>query len=434
MSLDLIMIVMTILPIVVGLLLGMLRGTRRSILRIILIIACVALAFFAKDAVSGAIVNVEINGTPMDQYIAQTLGEQFSGAQDILIAIAKCLINVFAFISVFLGLQFLTWIIVYPICKIFVKKGEKPRRLIGGAIGAVQGVVVALVLCIMFNGLFVNVGKITQATSSLGGVNASAVVASAEELGDGSGEGGQGGDFGFGGLEDMQQMFKDYNESGISNLYNSVGGWMFNLVAKTTVNEKEYTLEGQINALKAVVDMFDAISPYLDPNNSKAIDFSAGIKDCANQIKEMCDKLADINGNLTDESKETINVLVSTVASASGLDLDLSAVDFKTVDFAKEGQIIVDLAGYADKGKENITGQEVTKIVGDIFESDLIIAVLETSDSLDLKIPEDHKDLAELEIQKLEAQGKDANKIASLKYIFGITDNVEELPQEQPEA
>lgn len=426
MSLSLIVIILTILPIALGLLLGILRGSRRSILRIVLIAVCVAVAFLCSGALTDTLCGIDVgDGKTLDQAIAGMLGEQFSGAQDVLLAIAKSIINVISFLAIFTVTQFLTWIIVFPIFKIFIKKGEKPHRIIGGAVGAVQGVVVALVLCIMLNGLFFNVGKIAASADAMTGGDKPAqtamIVANAE------GESGSGDPSSDNSMKDVLKMFTEYGDSGVSSMYNAIGGGIFNMVAKTTINEKEYTLEGQINAFKAVADMYSSITPYLTEGNEKAIDFSAGIVECADSIKDLCDELDKINNGLSDESKDTINTLIATVASGSGVDINLSSVDFKQVDFKKEGQVISDLASYAQK--ENFTQTDAEKIVADVFESDVIIAVLETNDKLDLKIPEDKKDLAETEIKKLEEQGKDAAKIASLKNIFGITDASDEQPQ-----
>lgn len=418
MQLDLIMLIMTVVPLVFGLLLGLLRGSRRSILRIILVILCVVAAFFLKDVATEKILAVEVEGKTIPETIVSSLPEEMrSLGDDVVIPIVKTIINVVAFVVLFGVLQFLSWAILFPICKIFVKKGEKKHALIGGIVGAVQGVVVAFVICVIMNGLLVNVAKVNDVITSMSEISQTPETSSVATLDDGDTdgnpeekpEGGIGGDMSF-------DMLVSYRESAISKFYSSVGGGAFDLVARTTVDDKTVTLSGQLDALVGVANMAKEMTAIQN------VDFTNGIKGSAEDIRKIFDSLAEINNGLSPESKEAINTLVQGVAEGFDLPVDVSVVDFTKIDFAKEGQIITSLAEYGDINPATLTTDDAKKIVEKVVDSDLILPLLESNDDLDLKLPDEQKAEARKQIDKLQADGVSESKINSLKNIFGLVD------------
>jgi len=382
---------------------------------------CVVAAFFLKDGVTEKAMATEIDGQTITQMISGALPAEMASATEIVVPIIKALMNVMSFLLIFGVLQFLSWAIIYPICKIFVKKGEKKHGLVGGIIGTVQGVAVAFVMCVLLNGLFFNIGKVADTANSLGdsagSVTASAVMSEGiEEGGDASQQPPQQT------AEDSLQIFIDYQNSGICGIYNKVGNGVFNLVARTSVvdettqEKKVITLAGQLDALKGVADMAKEMQAIQN------IDFQNGIKGSANDIKAIFDKLDVINKGLSDESKDTINTLVQTVADGFELPVDLSVIDFKEIDFASEGEIITNLAEYSDKDPQTLTATDAENIVQQVVESNLILPLLESNNDLDLKLPEAQKAMAKDKIDELKEQGVAGSKINSLMNIFGLTD------------
>ncbi|MCM1395804.1 MAG: hypothetical protein NC132_06860 [Corallococcus sp.] len=410
MKLDLIMLILTVVPLVFGLLFGLLRGSRRSILRIILVIICVVAAFFLKDMVTERLLALEIEGKTIVDMIVEALPQESASLSDTIIPILKTVINVVAFLIVFLLLQFVTWAILFPILKIFVKKGEKKHALVGGIIGAVQGVAIAFVLCVVMNGLFVSFAKVGEIEASLSDVSQTPAMVM---YADGDAESGSA----TSSPEDFSlDMFIEYKDSGICNFYSKIGDGAFNLIARTKNEDKTVTLKGQLDALVGVADMAKEMSAIQN------IDFENGIKGSAEDIKNIFDKLDEINKGLTDESKETINALVQSVADGFDLPVDVSVIDFTTVDFAKEGEIITSLADYGDIDPSTLTVNDAKEIVNKVVESDLILPLLESNDELDLKLPEEQKAEAKKEIERLQAEGVDEKKINSLMNIFGLED------------
>lgn len=438
MKLDLIVMALTAVPVVFGLLLGLIRGSRRSILRLVLVLACIVTAYFVKDLLTDKLMTVEIGGQTVPQYVQSALESQSqefaSLGDDVVIPLIKSILNVFSFLALFLALQFVTWAILYPICKIFVKKGKnvdgvvKKHGFIGLIIGTVQGVAVALVLCIVLNGLLVNVDKVISATQEIqqdGGTAASVSIEGGvyADTEGGSGGGGEGGSGALSNM-DLAKMLSEYSESGISKMYTKIGGGAFDLIARTTVvdpetNEKKtVTFSGQIDVLNYAVKMYkevDAISK-LDPND---------ITSFANGIKESFQRLGELNGSISkEETKETINKIVSTVLGSESSPVKLDNINFTEIDFTKEGEIVADLATISEKPEE-ITEERARELVKEVADSDLILpivdSVLTDSNKNDLlQLDESKKEIVTQEIQKLKDQGVEQSKIDILNNIFGL--------------
>lgn len=178
----------------VGVLLGLMRGSRRSLLRLCLIALCIVLALSLRSFVTDMIfqINMDVNGTTMtlgdylNEIIANSLPEEVQSLGDtVIVPLTKALMGVLVFLVLFIVLQFFTWVIVFPICKIFVKpkkktdadgnvvsngRGKPVRKknaLLGGGIGLVQGVIVMLCVCIPLAGLFFQANKIVAISNEL---------------------------------------------------------------------------------------------------------------------------------------------------------------------------------------------------------------------------------------------------------------------------
>lgn len=176
MKIKLLMMIVIIAPLVLGFLLGLLRGSRRAILRLILVILCVAATFAINGAVSDKIMTMPLqDGQTLEQMIVSQLPAEYESIAGTLVPVVALVVTAISFILVFLVIKFISWLIIFPICKIFVKKARKKDNgeygdkyaLIGGIVGVVQGGVVALVLCVMINGLLYNVGNLAASASAV---------------------------------------------------------------------------------------------------------------------------------------------------------------------------------------------------------------------------------------------------------------------------
>ncbi len=112
---------------------------------------------------------------------------------------------------------------MFPLLKLVVKKGKKKHALVGGLVGAVQGVAVAFVLCVVLNGLFVNVGSLMAAMENeQQPENSASSVFAATESDGGSVENGSSGQ----NTEQIKQLiaqFNEYKQSAISKFYCKIG-------------------------------------------------------------------------------------------------------------------------------------------------------------------------------------------------------------------
>lgn len=158
---TLVIIALSILSIGLGLLLGLFRGFGNSLLRLALIVVSIIFAFIFKDTLTNFILNYKINDTTIEQSIISSIPEEYQNVSEIIIPILKILAGIIAFLIIFIVLQIITYI-VFKILKIFINKIGKKNKLFGLVVGGVQGVIVALTLCVPLSGLINNVNKISN--------------------------------------------------------------------------------------------------------------------------------------------------------------------------------------------------------------------------------------------------------------------------------
>lgn len=437
-TLELFMIGIIIAPLVIGLLLGFMRGSRRAILRLILVILCVALAFALNGTVSNTIMQTPVqDGMTLEQAVVSQLPEEYAAIGEALVPIVALLITAISFIMIFYLLKFVSWAIIFPICKIFVKKARKKKNgdygskhaLLGGLIGLVQGGVVALVLCVMLNGLLYNVGNLMGAVNAFAGdnnpTNPPAAMASviAEE---GDPQGGEEQQPAAAQAGDIMVLFEDYkNSKTCQTLHNAGGDKMFNLVARVkTEDGKTLTLTGQVDAVSALVRTAKSIL-NLSQNLGTNLD-----GDLAQNIKSMFDELDDLYKNLGDESKEAVNNLLQTAASTmmpEQVNVDFSKLNFAEINFKHEGEVLSNLAAYKDKDLSALNGEEIKTAADDIvnlvIESDIILPMLSGSGEFSAGLSDEHMDHVEKIIDEMANDStKDPKKLDMLREFFGLND------------
>lgn len=424
MKIKLLMMIVIIAPLVLGFLLGLLRGSRRAILRLILVILCVAATFAINGAVSDKIMTMPLqDGQTLEQMIVSQLPAEYESIAGTLVPVVALVVTAISFILVFLVIKFISWLIIFPICKIFVKKARKKDNgeygnkdaLIGGIVGVVQGGVVALVLCVMINGLLYNVGNLAASASAVmaddggGGVQ----IDESGQFSDGSS------------FKNALVMLEDYKDSNICQTLKKAGGEkMFDLVVRVkTEDGKTLTLTGQIDALNVIVRSAKSVM-NLSQNLGANLD-----ADLAESIKTMFDELDD----LSEESRDTVNNILQTAASAilpDEMNLDFSNLNFADIDFKHEGSVLSDLASYKGMNSSELTADEVKteaeNIVNLVIESDIILPVLSSSSEFTAGLSDEHKNEVAAIIDELaKDSSKDANKIDMLRKFFGLNDGTE---------
>lgn len=425
-------IVLTLLPIICGLLLGLLRGWRRSALRFGLVILALILAIALCGVVSSAILNMQVPGEEITlrEFIVQMLADTLQGIDlgNLGSALAESVLKIIMFVLLFDAALFLTWAIVFPICKIFVKPYKdsegnvKKRRLIGMGIGAVQGLVVGLVFCIMISGLAFQVGKLGNAVVYLNDLQG--CTAKTSEDSTPSGDSGESSSQA--GME-ILDMFSEYTETSTGKFYNSFST-IFDAVSRVDLPEsdRKITLSGTVDAVNGMAQMAHQVKQLQDVDFSNLFNFDGDKDDNVDlqKVNEVFEALDSINGDLSPEAKETIKDTLSAIGESMDLpvDLDFGNVDFDKVEFAKEGEIIGQLVDYA---KQDSPSQKDAKDVAEkVLDSNLIVPALQGSNfnAEDVLTEEQRETISDVldELESDESKNIDPDKLQALRDLLGL--------------
>lgn len=447
------MILLTALPILFGVLLGLLRGSRRATLRLVLVVVSIVLAFALTGVVTNWAMDLHINalgGTVVEYVQREMLSELPESMSGYVIPLAQSILQVAVFLLLFFVLWLLTWLIVYPLCKLFVKPRRikddsgkvvktKKYRGIGAIIGAVQGVLVAVCVCIVFTGLLAQTNKIMAAATDLAdsigemGVEASADndIRALEDVDydpddgytnpDDTSSGEQSTD---GNAMDIinqySAMIADYVNSPLGKMYNTIGAKPFEWITSVKVNDTTVTFSSQVDTLCNIVDDIKKLAKeFVDLQN---FDFSKLLEDGnVEDLQDLFDRLDAVMNDLSDETKAIIDDIISTVAQQSGL--DIGDMKFTDIDFHKEGQIIVDMYEYTQK--DELTMEDANDIVDKLVDSDLVIGIVSSQDfDIDSKLNEAQLDAVSSKIDEMEQNGTvSQDKIDALRSIFGLDSN-----------
>lgn len=437
---------LTIAPIVFSVLLGLLRGSRRSLLRLILVVLCVVLAAVLCGAVANTASTIEVTADSgevmtLSEYMQTVMGEDMGAAMsDFMVPLIQSIFKVISFLMLFYIFRFITWAIVYPICKIFIKPKrvtdsygntrKKKRGLIGAVFGLVQGVVVALCLCIVVNGFFtvgndfvVAMDTISTISSEQGG-SESGEPAEASEYEDEDGyynedDYDSDGEMSGEGMNtaEMRALFEGYNESALGKMYNAIGSKPFALLSQITKEDgTKITLTGQTEALRGLVDILkefvgitelDFDNFYADDNISK--------------LTTILENVQLVKDGLSEEAHTTVSGLINTLGESLGIDTDMLN-KLMTADLSKEAQAFKKLEEYKNKDLSEITADDAKAIVESLGNSDLMLDMLAQQGGVDLGNGiEDRIDKIE---SALDSADLSAEKKDKLRDIFGLSNQV----------
>lgn len=306
----------TAFSLIAGFVLGLIRGCNRSILRIVLIIACAVAALFLKDIISNAIMGLEIEGKTVPQLLQESFAQEGQEMPESLVnfitQLATLLIGIVAYFITFFVLQGASWIIIFPIMKLIIRKGKKKRALIGGVVGLVQGLVIAFVVCVPMTGLLIQVDKISALMEDMPTEQAQVAdekliaAMSVEEGGEEGGDMGQMPEMPFGNFN-----LSEFTSSPVCKAYYSLGGWYFDIVSTVKDSEgKELKLSTVTDVLKTIVSISTDVieleesikeltNPEADPEESLSslgeilIDVGQNIENLDTDGEELLDTLLD---------------------------------------------------------------------------------------------------------------------------------------------
>lgn len=408
-NITMIVLLITAVSLVLGFLLGFLRGFKRSALRAVLVAVSLVLAIALRGAVTQIIMGLEIDGQTLQQSLVASFsdGSLPASLQDLIMVLVEIMIGVFAFFAVFAVLLLLTWFIVYPICKIFVKKGKRKGRILGAVVGLAQGAVVAFAFCAPITGLVSQIDKVSALE-----LEGKPVIEVPAELG-----------------------VDEYMDSAPGKLYNSIGGWFFNMLSSgKTADGKNVSIDDAVSIVVAVGDIANTVTQVEDSVNVMT-NPDATPQQQIDAMQSLGDSLVAIGGSvdaLSDDAKTIVNDVVSSLSEMTGGELDpevqdiIDNFDISTIDFAAAGNAINGIATYIEKtgdgfdNNEPVTQEDVNKIVNGLADNELILSLVTQGDDVPTLVDiEDveHKELFETAISgsSLSADDKDA-----LRTLFGI--------------
>lgn len=392
-------LVLTGVAIIFGTLFGMGRGRNRSILRLILIIGCVLGAYFLRGTVTEIIMGIDTGEGTLAEMMASSLGGEGSfpeGLQNFVVSLIEILIGLIAYFLVFFALRFVTWILIYPICKIFVKKELVKKKGLGALIGLVQGVIVAFAVLAPASGLISTVGVLTKME-----MEGEPMLAVEKEIG-----------------------LEDYKDSFIGKTYLTIGGWYYELVAPS--------LDGSANAMVSMMGVAKSLQDFsgsmeIIKSTQKTSQQKADeLKGLGNSLKEVGAQIEE----LSDGAEEILNNLLSGIGDMMGGEMPPEMVDFfnnlkvSDLDMTALGDAIYNIGEYFEKtdvaytGLEQFSQEDANAIVNGFVQNDAIMSLLEKEGTVEqlIDISNEYESLFATAINNA-PEGTDK---AALKTLLGI--------------
>ena len=420
-SFSLIIVGITAVALIIGALLGLLRGLNRSILRLVLVILSLVLAFALRDSIMNVAMNMETGEGTVREMIIASLVEPESEIPEqmveLMFGLIEIIIGVGAFYSIFFMLKFVTWLILFPILKIFVKRGEKKRSLLGAVFGLVQGFVVAVMICSPLSGLMVEVNKLSAIT-----VDGQSTVVVPAEIG-----------------------ITDYSNSATYKFYDGVGGWVFDTL--TTVKHEDGTVIKLGDMFDGVVVAFNFADSVASVGESVSVltDTNSAAQDKTHILKETASSLIALGDNvdsLGENSKEIVNAFVRSLSdmfagsdegegAGTEVNEELIAVfekfDLDQLDFTAIGESFMSIANYIEKTNPDVfdpqspfTQEEANAIVNGFAQNKFILDFIsKVGDSvprlIDVEFTQEYMFVEAINNTDLSIQDKD-----NLRLIVGI--------------
>ena len=408
----------TAISLIFGWLFGLMRGRNRAILRLCLIVLSIVIAIFARETVVGIVMNLDLGGQTIPDMINEALnsGEtQLPQAiQDIVFALVEIIIGLVAFFIILLALSFVTWLIVFPICKIFVRKGAKKRVFAGGFVGLLQGLVIAFVVCAPLTGIIIQVDKVAGVQ-----MQGKPLFEIPAEVGT-----------------------DEYIASAPGKIYDATGSWFFDIVTSTKdASGKNVSIDDTCDVVVAVAGIADSVTQLTSKVDSMTSE-TATPQEKVDTMKSVGDSLVEIGNSLEDlsgDAQAIVNDLVSSVkemisgGSEEPLPPEIEELltDFKVEDLklASAGHAINGIASYIEKTSdefettEPVTQEDVNNIVNGLADNTFIVDLIagegESAPQI-IEVSEENKAMFEDAVNNTTLDEEQKN---TLRELFGIAAN-----------
>lgn len=403
-------LILTLAALGFGALFGMMRGRNRAILRLILVVVSIILAVALRGVIVDVVMDIEIGGETVKETLLAAFSEGDaalpSSMTDLLLSLVEIIVGMVAFFLLFIVLRLFTWILIFPICKIFVKKGAKKRKGWGALIGTIQGLLVAFVMCSPITGIVVQMDKISEIK-----INNEQLLELPAEIG-----------------------LDKYSDSFLCKVYSFTGGWFFDMVTSTkTEDGNKVSINDTVDVVVAVTGIANTVTTLTDSINDMTNVESP--QDQVNAMKNVGNSLVQIGNSinsLSGDAKEMINDLVSSVQEmvggadgAPGLDAFFEEFNIENLNLASAGSAINGIATYIEKTTagfagygDAVTQDDVSSIINGLADNSFILDMIvpEVEDVL-VPVSSENKGMFETAINSANLS-EDKKEI--LKDLFGI--------------
>lgn len=377
-------IALTAIGLFFGMLFGAMRGRNRAILRLVLVLICVVAAILLRGVVVDFVMDINMgDGTLKDELVAAFNDGDMNlpqSMQDLIITLVEIIIGLAAFFVLFIALRFVSWMIIFPICKIFVKKGAKKRKGAGALIGLLQGAVLAFVMCAPLTGIASTVNQISKAQ-----MDGEALFEMPEEI-------------------DLDE----YMNSIPGKVYGKGGKWFFDILSTgETPDGKKVSIGETTDIVVTLIGVADTATQLGDSMDIMSAETSTpeeridAMKDVGAKLMSMGD---DID-SLSNDAKEMVDDLLESVKdmmAEEGEEMDSAmqeAFENLTIDdlnLAAAGEAMVGIATYIEKttpelsSGEAVTQEDVNHIVNGLAGSTFILDMMKEEEGL-IDVEDEHK-------------------------------------------
>ena len=362
-----------------GALFGMLRGRNRAILRLILVVISAVLAILLRGVIVDVLLGIEIDGQSLQDTVASSMntGDMQLPTEilNLVFALIEIIIGLVAYFILFFVIRIITWIIVFPICKIWVKKGEKKRKGWGALVGLIQGLIVAFVVLSPMTNLVVQVDKISSV--KIGGEQ---IFELPEEIG-----------------------LHSYVESVPGKAYTALGGWYFNMITSANLeNGSSISIDDTVEIMTTVTQIADSVDSLTQTLGAMA-DENATPEDRVNAMAQAGDALIEMGNKidgLNDSAKQVIDDMLSSITELLPDDPEsqemaemFENLSIEDLNVTAVGEAIKGVSSLMDKvmvkeTPEAVTQEDVGLIVSGLAGSDFILDILPTDGEPFIPVPE----------------------------------------------
>lgn len=398
----------TAVALLFGAFFGMIRGRNRAILRLILVIISVVVAIALRGVLTDILMDIDFGEGTLKEMLMEafTSGdtEMPESMINLIFVLVEIIIGIMAYFVAFIAVRFVSWMLLYPILKIFVKKGSKKRKGWGALIGLLQGVLVAFFICSPITGLAVQVDALSKVE-----MEDKQLIEIPEEVG-----------------------LSDYTSSSIGKLYSGVGGWYFDLLASAEDETgKEVSLSATVSAIVAVLDVAESVSGLGDSMDTMTSE-TATPQEKVDAMKSVGDKLIEAGNSLdglSEESKEVVNDLLDSVKDmvseedSGEMNEVLENLNLDNLDLAAAGGAINGIATYIEKtsdefeNDEPVNQEEVNAIIGGLAENFTVFGGMLEGDVTFIEVDSEHAEMFETAIAGTELSAEDKD---TLRTLFGL--------------